>query len=221
MAGAAFYDVDGTLVSTSVVHTYGYYATHQPTITGSLWTAFKTVAQIPLFAALDQVSRKLFNDLFYKSYEGMSRDRLLTLAEDMFEEVLKPAIYPGAYDLIAESKRAGLRQVMVSGALDFTIAPLAQHLGMDDVIANRLEFLGDVATGRVRRPLLAGATKAAAMRAYCDKQTLDLTESYAYSDSYSDYAMLAVVGRPMAVNPDLRLRSVARSNDWPMVWLNR
>lgn len=218
--GAAFYDVDGTLVRTNIVHTYGYFALNQPTLLGSLANAVRTVASIPLFAVLDQVSRRAFNDFFYRSYAGQSQDRLLTLAEELFEEILEPAIYPGAYDLIAESRRAGLRQVMVSGALDFTVRPLADHLGMDDLIANRLEFLGGYATGRVRKPLVAGVTKATLIREHCARHGLDPADCHAYSDSYSDYAMLAVVGRPMAVNPDLRLRSAARSNDWPMVWLD-
>ena len=44
---------------------------------------------------------------------------------------------------------------------------------------------------------------------------LDL--SHAYSDSLSDYPMLAVVGRPTAVNPDSRLRSHARAYEWPIL----
>ena len=49
---------------------------------------------------------------------------------------------------------------------------------------------------------------------------IDLAESWAYSDSFSDYAMLAVVGHPTACNPDLRLRSMARSYDWPVLDLD-
>ena len=49
---------------------------------------------------------------------------------------------------------------------------------------------------------------------------IDLDESWAYTDSYSDHPMLAVVGHPTAVNPDLRLRSVARSYDWPVLDLS-
>ena len=55
------------------------------------------------------------------------------------------------------------------------------------------------------------------MRGFASKHGLDLSKSWAYSDSYSDYPMLAVVGRPTAVNPDLRLRVVARSYAWPII----
>ena len=58
------------------------------------------------------------------------------------------------------------------------------------------------------------------MRTYARKHGIDLAESWAYSDSYSDFPMLTVVGRPTAVNPDLRLRAVARSYDWPVLNLD-
>jgi phosphoserine phosphatase len=58
------------------------------------------------------------------------------------------------------------------------------------------------------------------MRDYARAHDVDLAESWAYTDSYSDYPMLAVVGHPTAVNPDLRLRSVARSYDWPVLDLS-
>ena len=108
----------------------------------------------------------------------------------------------------------------MSGALDFTMRPLARYLGVDDVIANQLEFVDNYATGKLKKPFVAGATKADIMRAYAKQHAIDLAESWAYSDSFSDYPMLAVVGHPTACNPDLRLRSLARSYDWPVLDLD-
>ena len=52
----------------------------------------------------------------------------------------------------------------------------------------------------------------------CTSSTpLSLAHCHGYSDSASDYPMLAVVGRPTAVNPDLRLRSLARAFNWPIL----
>jgi HAD superfamily hydrolase (TIGR01490 family) len=217
---AAFYDVDGTLISANIVHAFAYYAFNQPTITGSIFKTVQTAASLPLFWLADKLSRKMFNELFYKYYSGMSEDRLHVLAEEMFEEVIKPTIFPGTQDLIDESRRAGCRQVLLSGGLDFTVRPLAKYLGVDDFIANRLEFSGGYATGRLEKPFVAGATKAVIMRDYAQKHGLDLAKCWAYSDSYSDYPMLAVVGNPTAVNPDFRLRATARSYDWPVIDLH-
>jgi len=217
---AAFYDVDGTLVRTNIVHTYGYYAMNRGSPAGIASRTLSTLSSIPLFAVLNTVNRKVFNEFFYRSYSGLTEDRLLTLADEVFEDVLKPAIYPKAHDLIEEAKRAGCRIVFVTGALDFTIRPLAKYLGADDVIANKMQFDGGVATGKVIPPIIEGAYKANAIRDYCVKQQVALDKSFAYSDSASDYAMLTVVGRPTAVNPDLRLRSIARAYHWPILDLN-
>jgi HAD superfamily hydrolase (TIGR01490 family) len=214
---AAFYDVDGTLIRTNIVHAFAWYARHQPTLTGSLWKMTKTALSIPIFAVADQVSRKAFNELFYGYYAGEPADRLVELSEELFEEVIRPSIFPRARDLVEESRRAGCRQVIVSGGLDFTVRPLARYLGMDDFIANTLEFENGYATGNLGKPFVAGATKATIMRDYAARHGVDLAESWAYSDSYSDYPMLAVVGHPTAVNPDFRLRATARSYDWPVI----
>jgi HAD superfamily hydrolase (TIGR01490 family) len=214
---AAFFDVDGTLVRTNIVHAFAFYAMNQGSILGTAWQTVKTVASVPLFVATDRLDRKLFNELFYRYYEGQSEDRLETLADELFEDVLRPAIYPGAQRRVDEARRAGCRIVFVTGALDFTVRRLAAHLGADDLIANRMRFVQGVATGQVVPPIIEGAHKALAIRDYCVRERLALEGSFAYSDSFSDYPMLAVVGHPAAVNPDPRLARVARAYEWPIL----
>lgn len=216
-SAAAFFDVDGTLISSNIVHAFAWYARHQPTLTGSLRKTLLTAASLPFFAVADRVSRKVFNELFYGYYAGESEDRLHVLAEELFADVIKPTIYPRTPELLAQARRAGLRLVIVSGGLDFIVRPLAQHLGVDDFIASTLEFDRGHATGQLGKPLVAGAEKAVIIRDYAVRHGIDLQRSHAYTDSYSDYSMLTVVGHPTAVNPDLRLRTVARSYDWPII----
>lgn len=216
---AAFYDVDGTLVSTNVVHAFAHYAANRGRLLESALRISAVVAGLPVFWAADQISRSLFNELFYRQYRGISRDRLIALSEELFEKVLKPAIYPGAEEMVERCRRTGARQVLVTGAIDLTIMPLARHFGMDAVLANELEFVDNVATGRIKKPLLASGVKAAAVRDYCGKHGLDLSACWGFCDSYADYPMLAVVGRPVAVNPDFRLRAMAKNHDWPIVEL--
>ena len=111
-----------------------------------------TLASVPLFAAADFYSRRLFNDMFFRRYQGESEDRLRYLADELFDNVIRPSIFPGAYELIDKSKRLGLRQVLVTGALDLTVLPLARHLGIDDWVTNRLEYVDGKATGRLLPP---------------------------------------------------------------------
>ena len=217
MAAAAFYDLDGTLVRTNLVHVFGYNARNQQGLWKSVVRTATTLASVPFFAAADLYSRRLFNDLFFKRYKGESEDRLRYLSEELFDKVLKPAIFPGAYELIDKSKRLGLRQVLVTGAIDFTVTPLARHLGLDDWVCNRLEFVDGKATGRLLPPVMAAATKASWMRVYAEREGLNLSDCYSYSDSMSDLPMLSVVGHPAAVNPDYRLRNTAMQHDWPIL----
>jgi HAD superfamily hydrolase (TIGR01490 family) len=217
VAAAAFYDLEGTLVSTNLVHTLGFYAKNQQGLFRTFKKSATTLLSIPIFAATDQYSRKVFNDLFFKRYKGESEDRLRFFAEELFEDVLKPAIFPGAFELIEKSRSLGLRQVVVTGALDLSVIPLMKHLGIQDYVTNRLEFVNGVATGRLLPPVVAAATKASWIRTFAEREGLSLSDSYAYTDSMSDLPMLSVVGHPAAVNPDMRLRQTALHHDWPIL----
>jgi HAD superfamily hydrolase (TIGR01490 family) len=217
VAAAAFYDLEGTLVSTNLVHTLGFYAKNQQGLFRTFKKSASTLLSIPLFAVTDQYSRKVFNDLFFKRYKGESEDRLRFFAGELFEDVLKPAVYPGAFELIEKSRSLGLRQVVVTGALDLSVKPLMKYLGIEEYVANRLEFVNGVATGRLLPPVLAAATKASWIRTFAEREGISLSDSFAYSDSMSDLPMLSVVGHPAAVNPDMRLRQTALHHDWPIL----
>ena len=217
MAAAAFYDLEGTLVSTNLVHTLGFYAKNQQGLFRTFTKSASTLLSLPIFAATDQYSRKVFNDLFFKRYKGESEDRLRFFAEELFADVLKPAIFPGAFELIEKSRSLGLRQVVVTGALDLSVTPLMKYLGIEDYVTNRLEFVNGVATGRLLPPVVAAATKASWIRTFAEREGLSLSDSYAYTDSMSDLPMLSVVGHPAAINPDMRLRQTALHHDWPIL----
>ena len=157
---AAFYDLEGTLVSTNLVHTLGFYAKRQQGLWQTAKKSVGTLAKLPFFGITDLYSRNVFNEVFFRSYEGFSQDRLRYFSDELFEEVLKPAIYDGTPELIAQGKKIGHRQVVLTGALDFTINRLMDHLGIDDFVANRLEFVNGYATGRVLPPVMASASRA-------------------------------------------------------------
>src|SRR5690606_12153240 len=83
---AAFYDVDGTLIRINVVHAFAFYAMRQASLAASVRSAVATAASVPMFWAADKISRKWFNELFYRNYAGFSEDRLVLLSEELFEE---------------------------------------------------------------------------------------------------------------------------------------
>ncbi len=214
---AAFYDLDGTLCSSNIVHAYSYYARNQASVFSSLFKTASLVASVPFFMAADAYSRKIFNEMFYRRYKGESEDRLRLMAQDLFDEVIKPTIYHQAYEMIRQSRAAGYQQVLVTGALDLLAEPVARHLGMHTWVANELEYVDGCCTGSIKYPLLAGASKATWIRRFAERNGLDLDQCLAYSDSMSDFPMLAVVGKPAAINPDRKLRVEANSLDWPIL----
>ncbi|MEZ5305721.1 MAG: HAD-IB family hydrolase [Pyrinomonadaceae bacterium] len=218
---ASFYDLEGTLVNTNLVHTLSFYARRQQGIFSTIRKSASMVAKLPMFGITDLYSRNVFNEYFFQSYKGESEDRLRYFADELFEDVLKPAVFEGTKDLIAKSKKLGHMQVVVTGALDFSVAPLCSYLGIDVFVANKLEFVNGYATGRLLPPVMASATKATWIRTFAEENEINLSDSYAYSDSISDLPMLSIVGHPVAVCPDFRLKQTALQHDWAVVDLKR
>ncbi|MSP23744.1 MAG: HAD-IB family hydrolase [Myxococcales bacterium] len=218
---ASYFDVDGTLVSTNLIPPTLYYLLNQPTPIHVARQLGKALLKAPMMAWAELQDRRLFNEALFTVLEGTSEDRLVTLSDDVFDRVLKPAIYPGAKDLVRTSLDKGHEVVLVSGALDVVIQHLARYLGATSVIANRLEIHNRHATGKLVRPVVAGPNKALLVRDHARAGGHDLDACFAYSDSYSDVPMLSIVGYPVAVNADRRLRMLANAYHWPIIDLAR
>lgn len=217
---ASYFDVDGTLVSTNLVHPTLFYLRNQATPVQTLGRLGRGLMRAPSMAIAELFDRRTFNELLYSTYAGMSEDRLLVLADEVFDTVIKPAIYPEARRLVQRNLDGGSDVVLVSGALDFIVERLAAHLGATDIIANRLEMKDGVATGKLQRPVVAGPEKARLIREHARAHGHDLDECFAFSDSYSDVPMLSVVGHPAVVNPDRRLALLAKAYSWPLFELS-
>ncbi|WP_433931286.1 HAD family hydrolase [Sorangium cellulosum] len=214
---ASYFDVDGTLVTTNLVHPTVFYMLNQPTPMHSLAKLGRALVKAPWMAMAELQDRRLFNELLFSSFAGVSEDRLVALAEEAFAKVLKPAIYGKARDLVKCSLDKGHDVVLISGALDFLMQILAEHLGATGIIANRLEVKDGFATGKLLRPVVAGPEKARLIREHAHAHGHNLDECFAYSDSYSDVPMLSVVGYPAAVNPDRKLKLLAQAYHWPIL----
>lgn len=216
---ASYFDVDGTLVRTNLVHPTVFYLANQSNPLRSLKFLGRAIALAPQMLIAEMRDRRTFNELLFSNYEGISEDRLHVLADEAFDNVLKKALHRHAKDLVKRCLDEGHEVVLVSGALDFLMKRLADHLGAHHVIANRLEIKDRFATGRLLRPVVAGPEKARLIREHAKERGHDLNECFAYSDSYSDVPMLSVVGHPACVNPDTKLRQLAQAYSWPIVQL--
>jgi HAD superfamily hydrolase (TIGR01490 family) len=136
------------------------------------------------------------------------------LVGDAMEPVLRPLVYAEPRRLVQRHRERGEKVYVVSATLQEIVEHIADDLGFDGAIGSTCEIVDGVYTGKSLRGA-HGEGKAEALRALAVAQELDLDASTAYSDSYSDVPFLEAVGFPVAVNPDRRLRRIARLRGWP------
>jgi putative phosphoserine phosphatase/1-acylglycerol-3-phosphate O-acyltransferase len=134
---------------------------------------------------------------------------------------LAALVQPLAATVFAEHRRLGRPLVMATTSPYDLVAPLAQLLGLDDVIATRYGVNADgTYDGSLDGPFVWSAGKLAAVREWAQAHGVDLAASYAYSDSVYDTPLLAAVGHPYVVNPDPRMRLMAVARRWPTLDLS-
>ncbi|MBA2671119.1 MAG: HAD-IB family hydrolase [Gemmatimonadetes bacterium] len=215
-SAATFLDFDGTLAKTNLVQVYAYLARHAGTRVGVMRRYTSLLADIPGMLGLDAFSRPAFAERLFSHYAGLSRDRIETFAPRLHREVLAPRIFPAVGEFLKACRGRG-PLVLVTGAPDFTVRYFAEEHGIEHVIANRLEFRGGIATGRVLPPMVFGSTKARLMREWARENGVDLERSAAYADSISDASMLDTVGRGGVINPGPKLARMARDFNWQIL----
>lgn len=212
----AFFDVDGTLLDSTIVHYYLWLRTAQlPLFLKPLWLA-AFLPKIVYYLILDSVSRTRFNQVFYRNYRGMDVARVKALSAEMFDDYLRAKIFPAAISHIQEYREQEVAIVLVTGSLDFIMQPLAEFFAVDYVLAPRLREEAGRFTGELTTLPLIGEQKAKAMKAFAEEHGILLENCYAYGDSQSDLPMLESVGNPAVVNPGKSLRKKALAAGWEM-----
>ena len=147
---------------------------------------------------------------------GSTPDELRELVATALEPVLRPLVYQEPLELVEHHRAIGEPVYIVSATLQEIVQHIADDLRFDGAIGSTCEIVDGVYTGRTLRAA-HGAGKADALRALAAAEGLDLAESTAYSDSYSDVPFLEAVGHPIAANPDRKLRRIAAERGWPVV----
>ena len=210
---AAFFDLDKTVISksSSLALTRPFYRAGLVTRSQLLKGAYAQLVYLMLGADQKRMDRAKAGMLALTT--GWSKQEIEELVREALEEVIDPYIYQEALDLIALHRALGRRVYIVSSSPEEVVRPLAERLGVDEVIATRAETVDGKYTGNLEF-YCYGDEKASRIREVAEREGIDLSGSFAYSDSITDRPMLDGVGNPVAVNPDRDLRRLAEQKAW-------
>lgn len=149
-----FWRVEGSLADLAAVRSVAYFTWNAQSF-AERWTRRGGLAALALARPVLYLSNKRFaTRMLHTLLRGITRDRLDLLGEEYFHYVLKPQLKAEGVAKLNERLAAGDRVILVSQGLDHVMRPLAQHLGVERVLANRLEFRDGIATGRLLDPVV-------------------------------------------------------------------
>lgn len=151
------------------------------------------------------------------TYAGVPESLLATQTASWFAEVVEPRTRPGARAMLARHAAAGDVCVLASSTTQFAAASAVKAYGLAGAVSSSLDVdpATGLLTGRVAK-LAFGKHKALRVQEWAAEHGVDLKLATFYSDSYADRTLLSQVGTPVVVNPDRRLRALAKARGWPI-----
>ncbi len=211
MTAAAFFDMDRTLVRANTGSLYIKYLRRRRQATlGDVARVGVWVLQYK-FGVIDaeKVTRKALQTM-----AGQSEEDHAALCRTWFADMVAPLVSPKAREAVETFRKNGYALAILSASSPYATRPLAEHLGIDDVICTHLEVEEGRFTGAPREPLCYGPGKVHWAEKWAAERGVDLSQSFFFTDSASDLPMLLRVGNPRVVNPDPRLRVAAWRRNW-------
>jgi HAD superfamily hydrolase (TIGR01490 family) len=209
---AAFFDMDHTLLRIDTGMSWTRFLYRRGELPASMVAKALYWSTLYKLAVLDMeaVFTKLCLDL-----RGDSEDEMIAKCDVWYRDHIAREVAPAGRVAIDYHRRAGHLVVLATGSTCYAARPVARGVGIDHVLSSELEVEPETGafTGRASA-LCFGHHKVALAEQWSERHGVDLGRSYFYSDSYNDLPMLQRVGTAIAVNPDGRLRRVARRNGW-------
>jgi long-chain acyl-CoA synthetase len=152
--GTVYWRVEGSLLDLSAVRPVAFFTWNAQTFS-ERWARRGALGFLMVFRPLlYSLHRPSATRVLHMLLRGVSQDRLDLLGEEYFEYVLKPRLKARGFGTLREWMVANGQVVLVSQGLEHVIRPLATHLGVERLLANRLEFRDGLATGRLLEPVI-------------------------------------------------------------------
>ncbi|HVZ33221.1 MAG TPA: HAD-IB family hydrolase, partial [Polyangiaceae bacterium] len=212
-AEVALFDMDRTLVDT---HTAKLYLRFQrelgeigrfDTLRSSYWLFQYSVGMVDA----EQIAMRVL-----EGYRGKPEAWLRERCRGWFGTHVLECVSPVGRDRVRRYQRLGRPVAIATSAVRQAAQPLAEELGISYVVCSELEVRDGDLTGQFERPLCYGTGKLERARALVYSLGTTLERTSFYTDSITDLPLLEAVGYPVAINPDLRLRRLARRRGWPI-----
>jgi HAD superfamily hydrolase (TIGR01490 family) len=213
---AVFIDLDKTVIAKSSALAFGrpFYREKLITRRDALKGAYAQL--IFRLGGGDEHQMIRLRDYLAELCRGWRVEQVQQIVNETLHELIQPYIYAEAAALIEDHVAAGRDVVLVSASGEELVRPIAEMIGITDVIATRLRVVDGRYAGEVDF-YAGGPNKVDAVRELAAERGYDLAESYGYSDSATDIPLLEAVGHPTAVNPDRGLRRLAAERGWPIL----
>lgn len=218
--GAAFFDLDRTLMAGSSAFQFGRAAykaglVSRRQLAADAWENLRFRLQGSTDSGTDALRSRIGELL-----TGVRVRDLQRLAPGVLAGVL-PRLYPQMLEIAYGHQDAGRPVIICTAASQEMVDLLAIVLTFDGAVGSVSEIVGGRYTGRPGGPFTYRDGKAEAICDLAVRESIDLAASWAYSDSESDLPMLRAVGHPVAVNPDAELARVAREEGWEVLRFER
>lgn len=216
MSKFAAFDIDGTLIRWQLYHA-----------TADAFARLGYVDQAAHKAIKDARLRwkRRENGMSFKDYEAeviklyetalndIKPDQVAKAIEAVFQEY-KDQVYIYTRGLIKDLVKQGYFLLAISGSQTEIVAKIADYYGFDDYVGTVYHQADGRYTGQVE---VGSAHKDAVLKMMVAKHELSWQDSIAIGDSHSDMAMLELVEKPIAFNPEKELYEQARSRGWKIV----
>ncbi|MCG6869084.1 MAG: HAD family phosphatase [Gammaproteobacteria bacterium] len=155
----------------------------------------------------------------YRPLADNPLSELNDLRSEYVRELIRPIVLPAALELLERHRRRGDRAVIITATNRFVTRPIADELGVTDLIATEPEFRDGAYTGELAGIPCFREGKVERLRLWLQENGEDLEDSWFYSDSHNDIPLLEQVTHAVAVDPDDTLRRVAAQRGWPVISL--
>lgn len=213
----AIFDLDNTLIAGDSDHAWGEFLVARGVVDKEWYQTTNDQFYADYCAgSLDIIAYSEFVFSFLAKHELQT---LQTLHSEFMAEVITPMMLPKAKELIAQHRQAGDRLLIITATNRFITEPIAQAFAIPEILATEPELVAGRYTGKVLGVPCYQEGKITRFHAWLAQQNTSFSETIFYSDSHNDLPLLKTVDKPVAVDPDDKLRLFAQQQAWPIITL--